>query len=236
MLVLGQKTKKVVDKLNDWSGNKEVYYVLTSDKSTRHGSYQLIGYKKTVLTTGYYNEGEKDSLWVEYDWHGTSGGRTIRNEGDFSNGQKVGVWKYYNYKGKLVQEYDYTNNRIVSSTEISPDIESIVIVNKDTISVKLVSPLLFKGSNSMIKHHINKNLNYPQSAVEDGINGKVIVTFTVDINGIASDHIVVNKMGNGFDEAALFAVKKIPNDWIPGMLDGEPVKVIVNMPISFTLN
>lgn len=230
----GQQTKKVTKILDELNQVKEVYYVLSSDTAMRHGAYKQIKYKKDVLVSGFYNMGAKDSLWTEYDWVGTKNGRCkIRCSGNYSKGKKIGSWKFYNKKGELVQEYNYDSKKIISSTETTSEEESIVIMNGDTIKIKLDSPVTFIGAYVMKNHYFSQNLHYPQSAIDKGLNGKVIVTFYIDENGNATGHFIKDKIGNGFDEAAIAAVKQIPNDWIPGTLNGKAVTVQINMPVNF---
>lgn len=237
LLSQGQQTKKITRIIDELNSKSEVYYVLSSDTSVRHGSYKQIMYKKDILISGYYNMGVKDSLWSEYVWRGTKNGRCkIRCSGNYSNGKQIGIWKFYNYNGELVQEYDYETKKIISSTEKKSEEESVVVMNSDTIKLKLDTPVSFIGANVMKNHYFLKNLEYPHSAIEKGLSGKVIVSFYVDQNGVASGHFIKDKIGNGFDEAAIKAVKQIPNDWIPGTVEGKSVTVQVNMPVNFTIN
>lgn len=236
LLSHGQQTKKVTKILDELNKEKEVYYVLSSDTAVRHGSYKQIKYKKNVLISGYYKMGAKDSLWTEYDWRGTKNGRCkIRCSGNYSKGKKVGIWKFYAENGDLVQEYDYDSQKIISSTEVKSEDESVIIINSDTIKIKLDTPVSFIGAYVMQKHYFSKNLIYPNSAIDKGLGGKVIVTFYVAENGVASGHFINDKIGNGFDEAAINAVKQIPNDWIPGTVNGKSVTVQVNITVNFEI-
>ena len=51
-----QKTSRKTN--NEANGDKEVYYVLTSDPEVLHGPYQKKG--KTVRVEGYYKNGKQD--------------------------------------------------------------------------------------------------------------------------------------------------------------------------------
>ncbi|MFE8071328.1 energy transducer TonB [Marinobacteraceae bacterium S3BR75-40.1] len=65
---------------------------------------------------------------------------------------------------------------------------------------------------------------YPRRALRRGIEGYVVVEFTVTSSGTVSDPRVVEADPKGlFDEAALDAAKKFK--YRPKMIDGEPVKV-----------
>ncbi len=237
LLSQSQPTKKITRIVDELNQEKEVYYVLSSDTAVRHGAYKQIKYKKDLLISGYYKMGSKDSLWEEYDWVGTKNGRCkIRCSGNYSLGKKVGIWKFYNKNGELVQEYNYDTKMIASSIETKSEEESIIIVKGDTIKAKLDSPVSFIGSSVMKNHYFSQNFEYPSSAIMKGLTGTVIVTFYVDENGIASGHFIKDKLRNELDQAAMNAVKFIPNDWIPGIFNGESVKVQINMPVNFKIN
>ena len=76
---------------------------------------------------------------------------------------------------------------------------------------------------------------YPAEAKERNIQGKVIIAFTIDENGNVSNYKIKKRIGGGCDEEALRITKLITGDWLPGMLNGKPVKVEFEMPFSFTL-
>jgi len=90
-LASAQKLKKVKHK-EEKQGYKEIFYVLKSDPTVKHGSYEKHGYKGKIVTTGFYKYGEKDSLWTEYgDWQ-----NKIKASGNYTIGHKTGVWDFYN--------------------------------------------------------------------------------------------------------------------------------------------
>jgi hypothetical protein len=65
--VFAQKTKQITKK-DRYSTFYKTYYVLKSDKSIKHGSYQeLRSNNDSVVVNGYYNNGLKDSIWTEFN-------------------------------------------------------------------------------------------------------------------------------------------------------------------------
>jgi len=231
-VLFGQETKKVTEK-HENSRFKEVYYALKSDKSIRQGNYQKLGYKDAVLINGFYKNGLKDSIWTEYQW----GGKNRKSIGTYSADNKVGVWEFYDYRGELEQKYDYTKNEIVYFTleDKERDKEFRVIKGSDTTKTKLDRPPLYIGGSALMFETIFKSIQYPQQARENGISGKVYITFTVDNNGKTSTHRVTKGIGYGCDEEALRVVKEIPDNWFPGLMSGQAVNVEYILPISFTL-
>lgn len=89
-------------------------------------------------------------------------------------------------------------------------------------------------SNRRLIEFISRNLEYPESATEEGVEGTVYVRFTVNASGKVVNPVVLNEVGNGCDEEALRVVKMLPS-WEPGMNDQKPVAVEMNLPIQFSL-
>lgn len=81
---------------------------------------------------------------------------------------------------------------------------------------------------------IFENLTYPEAARRAGIEGRVIVQFTVDEQGNVVDPEVVRGIGGGCDEAAIEAIKAV--EWIPGTQYGETVSTQFMLPIQFRLD
>ncbi len=82
--------------------------------------------------------------------------------------------------------------------------------------------------------YLQQNIKYPEEAKELGIQGKVFVTFVVEVDGTISDVRVLRGIGGGCDEEAIRVVRSMPK-WVPGKQRGVPVRVQFNLPIKFTL-
>ncbi|MFK8104654.1 MAG: TonB family protein [Saprospiraceae bacterium] len=81
---------------------------------------------------------------------------------------------------------------------------------------------------------VYKNLTYPAAAKEEGVEGTVVVNFTVDKNGTIINPKILRKIGSGCEEAVLAMIDKMPT-WIPGKKDGKAVNVAYNLPVKFKL-
>lgn len=92
----------------------------------------------------------------------------------------------------------------------------------------------FPGGMSNLMKHINSSIKYPVVAQENGIQGKVIVTFVIDKNGAVTDVKLLRGIDASLDAEALRVVRSLPK-WKPGMQNNKPVKVNFNVPISFVL-
>ena len=80
-----------------------------------------------------------------------------------------------------------------------------------------------------------ENIKYPESALKQGIQGTVYVSFIVEKDGSVSNVNILKGIGGECDEEALRVVKEMPR-WTPGLYKGKPARVLFNMPIYFKLN
>ena len=92
----------------------------------------------------------------------------------------------------------------------------------------------FPGGMDSLKAFIERNLVYPQWAKDNKIEGKVYVSFTVEIDGSISNVKVLRDIGGGCGAEAIRVVMKMPK-WKPGKQRGKPVRVQFNLPIEFKL-
>ncbi len=81
--------------------------------------------------------------------------------------------------------------------------------------------------------NLQKQVKYPETARQAGIEGTVIVQFIVSETGSVIIPKVIRGIGGGCDEAAIEAVKKATFN--PGSQRGVPVPVQFSLPIVFRL-
>lgn len=92
----------------------------------------------------------------------------------------------------------------------------------------------FPGGPSALFEYLFNNLQYPVVAEENGVQGRVIVTFIVEKDGSISNAKVVKAVDPSLDKEAIRLVESMPN-WIPGKQNGEPVRVKYTVPVTFRL-
>jgi len=89
------------------------------------------------------------------------------------------------------------------------------------------------GTEAMISY-LMANVNYPETAKTNKIQGKVMVSFNVMKDGAVRDVKVMKGIGSGCDEEAIRVVKGMPK-WKPGQNKGKKVNVHMILPIQFKL-
>lgn len=77
-------------------------------------------------------------------------------------------------------------------------------------------------------------LRYPQEAVRQGIQGRVLVDFVIDEKGRVTDVRAVRSSHPLLEEEALRVIKASP-DWKPGRVRGKKVKSQISLNVEFRL-
>lgn len=97
-----------------------------------------------------------------------------------------------------------------------------------------VMPQFPGGQIAMLKY-IMENIKYPKQIMEEGIQGRVTVSFIVEKDGRVSNVKLLRSVQPSLDKEAIRVVKSMPK-WTPGKHNGKPVRVRFNLPVMFKLN
>lgn len=90
----------------------------------------------------------------------------------------------------------------------------------------------FPDGSKALTTYINKVKRYPEAALENGIEGTVLVEFIVEKDGSVSHVNVKVPLFYDCDEEAVRIVKSMPK-WNPAKIQGEPVRCYYQVPIVF---
>ena len=108
-------------------------------------------------------------------------------------------------------------------------------VTQDSLyRVTEVMPEYPGGPNEMMRY-IQENIKYPQSAIDNKIEGRVFVTFVVEKDGSISNAAVLRGIDKECDAEALRVVSSMPK-WNPGQHKGEVVRTQFTIPIIYKFN
>jgi TonB family protein len=201
------------------NGNKKFIGVYNDDGSGEETAYYEDGkldmYGK--YTTGY----DKDSIWTY----------------NYKNG-KIASREYFE-KGRLVKLECFTVAGMMDVCDIDLDTANYRLKEKkerqDKDMVYSYTDVMPKADYN-VNRYLSMTINYPASARENDVEGKVYVQFIVNEDGKITDPKLVGngKAGGGLDEEALRVVGQMPK-WKPGKVHHRPVKVYFTLPISFKL-
>ena len=139
--------------------------------------------------------------------------------------------------------------KAIKSTEESVQIST---VSQDTVKVNYVRTEVsrklqgtavfevvdempeFPGGVDAMMEYLQKELRYPESAKEKGIQGRVTVQFIIDKEGNVTNSKVTRSVDKDMDAEAIRLVKAMPK-WKPGMQKGKAVAVKYTVPVVFRL-
>ena len=82
---------------------------------------------------------------------------------------------------------------------------------------------------------VYNNIHYPELAIENGIQGRITLQFTIDKDGNVCDIKVLRGADSSLDKEAVRVIGSSPK-WSPGRQRGRKVSVKYTFPIVFRLN
>jgi TonB family protein len=185
--------------------NNGIYLTFYED-----GSRHIVGAYQNDERTGkwqyYYKTGQ---TWMTVQYH---------------DGYKVGDLISYHYNGVIKRKEKYLEGTL---TEVKCFDEFGEAVPYTPI---YVDPK-FEGE---ISTFIGNTLRYPKAAKQEGLEGKVVVEFSVNENGRVSDITIKESLSEECDEEAIRIVSMMDR-WTPATFDEQPVKEKISIPIVFWL-
>jgi len=124
----------------------------------------------------------------------------------------------------------------IVSCAVSFGQDTIKVSTKDTAAYMVVEvEAKFPGGTDSMMRFISRNLIYPADAIENEIEGKVIVSFIVETDGSLSGITIKRGLGYGCDKEVIRVIKAMP-PWKPAEQKGKKVRVMMTLPVIFRLN
>lgn len=93
----------------------------------------------------------------------------------------------------------------------------------------------FPGGYDSLASFIKDTLKYPETAIYDSIQGRVLTSFIVDWSGNVKSVKTITGVRHDLDSACFYSISILP-DWIPAKSsDGQKIDVLFILPIIFIL-
>ena len=118
------------------------------------------------------------------------------------------------------------------SSQAAPEEEEDAEAN--TIFTVVEQQPEFPGGEKALMEFIKKNLKYPAFAAENGIQGRVTLSFVVEKDGSVTDIQEMRSPSEDLTKEAKRVVSAMPK-WKPGKQRGKPVRVKYVLPVTFRL-
>jgi len=150
------------------------------------------------------------------------------------------IYSDYKFKGEVNDSMlkglnDDTNPGVkIKNNESAPEDE---IAEEQAIPADRVDekPSFNGGDVNEFAIWVNSKLNYPEVAKENGVQGRVVIQFTVNPDGFVCNVKVLRGVDSSLDKEAVRVVTMSPKWTSPGKIDGKPVKVTYTFPVIFQL-
>lgn len=100
-------------------------------------------------------------------------------------------------------------------------------------NIRIEYPNFEKGS---LDDFLLMELVYPNRSEKLGVQGTVVVKFTVNPEGELSNFRIINSVSDRLDSEVIYALKESEGKWNPGQINGQPVKMDQEFSVAFMLH
>ena len=137
-----------------------------------------------------------------------------------------------------------TNIVFVDEADDFSDFEMVIEdkeeeIVEDEIFITVEDMPTFRGGGlPEFRNWVQQNVKYPQIALENGIQGNVVIQFVVGPDGKMTNFKVLQSPDKTLSDATIDVLKKaneMKNGWKPGKQRGKPVKVSFTLPVAFKI-
>ena len=113
------------------------------------------------------------------------------------------------------------------------------VLSADTAQLYVVAQEMptfqgFLASAPEMNRYLVQNVRYPQLEQLLQIDGRVVVQFVVEKDGSVSHPAVITPVSPGLDREAVRVISQMPR-WKPGRIDGQPVRMLMHLPVTYKL-
>lgn len=134
----------------------------------------------------------------------------------------------------IIDAQEYKN--VVVVEDVKPEPPKVEKPDDNKVFTSVEQMPVYPGGENALLADIHKNLVYPPVAAENGVEGKVTVSFVVTKNGSIGEVKVARGKDPDLDKEAVRAVRALKKKFTPGKMNGHAVNVWYHVPITFRLN
>ncbi|SHG94397.1 TonB family C-terminal domain-containing protein [Chryseolinea serpens] len=201
-----------------------------------------VGASKPKVVTGRVTGEDGEGLpGVNVMIKGSSVGTVTNATGDYQITLQENDKLVFSYIGYTGREADTQKDKVDVEMDVdASQLSEVVVVGYEPAfdkdeeraeALELASP---EGGRRAYKQYLEKNLTYPQQAIENKVEGRVTIQFTVESTGLLSNFSVLKGIGSGCDEEVIRLVRQGPK-WYPTKRSNEAVRDRVKVRMKFVL-
>lgn len=133
---------------------------------------------------------------------------------------------------KITTEVDFAefdeNTEVIQQVEVQEE----EIEDDQPFLIAETMPSFQGGDLNTFRTWVQQNVRFPQIALENGIQGRVVLTFVIEKDGRLTNIEVLQTPDRSLSEEAIRVLSKSPK-WSPGKQRNQAVRVKYTLPVDF---
>lgn len=150
----------------------------------------------------------------------------------FALTDKILLWKNDTLKSRylntpIILPFNFNLNEI----EFQKSIDEYVTYGDNKIHENVEEMAEFPGGMGQMMSFVGSTLKYPINAKQK-ISGIVVAEFIIERDGSVTNIKIFKGIGKEYDDEVIKVIEQMPK-WKPGIINGNPVRVKMKMPVKF---
>ena len=145
-------------------------------------------------------------------------------------GKVHGTWYFFSDTATVIMKKEYSYGQLLSVWSASDSSNE----EKRKLNSEADVESAFPGPADAWSKYLNRNFTYPAAAQSKGIQGTVVVSFTVAIDGRIQEEFLTKSVEFTLDDEAMRLIKQSPK-WLPARQNGKKVRSFKRQPVQFKL-
>ena len=134
---------------------------------------------------------------------------------------------------KITTEVDFTEfDEDVDVVQTVGVVEEEVVEEDQPFLIAETMPSFQGGDLNTFRNWVQQNVKFPQIALENGIQGRVVLSFVIEKDGRLTNIQVLQTPDRSLSEEAVRVLSKSPK-WSPGKQRNQVVRVKYTLPVDF---
>lgn len=209
--------REIINNLSDRPLSMAPVYSPTDYFPSDHRNFYEKGIPVALFTSG-----------VHRDYHTE---RDTPDKLDYAQMEKLAEYVYAMTQ-ELANRDERIRRRDASAGEVQPDTKGEKIYTQNTVDTR--ATFLHGNESQFLNRWVYEYIKYPASAIDNGIEGRVVVEFVVDKKGKVGNVEVVKGVDEELDAQVVKVVSASPK-WKPALVGGKAVSVKISVPVEFKL-
>ena len=135
---------------------------------------------------------------------------------------------------KITTDVDFAefdeNTEVIQQVEVKEE----VIEDDQPFLIAETMPSFQGGDLNKFRTWVQQNIRFPQIALENGIQGRVVLSFVIEKDGRLTNIQVLQTPDRSLSEEAIRVLQQSPK-WSPGKQRNQPVRVRYTLPVEFRI-